>query len=232
MVDALEERRLAAEAAAALVKTGMRVGLGTGRTAQLFIEALGVRVAEGLGAPEVVPTSKASETAARALGLSVCDMMTGSAPRRVDLAVDGADEIDGSLRLIKGGGGSLLREKIVAQMADHFVVIGDSQKKVTTLGAFPLPVEVVPFGWRVTAARIADALEVEPVLRRTSSGIRVTDNGNYILDCAFGTIADPEKVAATLLFVPGVVEHGLFLTEAHEGLVGVGTTVERLTRAG
>lgn len=230
MVDALEERRLAAKAAADLVEPGMCVGLGTGRTALLFIEALGQRIADGLAVPDVVPTSDASEAAARSRGFSVCDMMTGSAPTRVDLGVDGADEVDGALRLIKGGGGSLLREKIVAQMADRFVVIADSQKRVATLGAFPLPVEVVPFGWRASAQRIEAALGVAPTLRRTTSGIRVTDNGNYILDCPLGAIADPEAVVAALVQIPGVVEHGLFLFEADEVLIGTSNGVERLTR--
>jgi len=232
MADALEERRLAARAAAEMVEPGMRIGLGTGRTALAFIEALGQRVADGLSAPEVVPTSNASEAAARTNGLSVCDMMTGSAPTAVDLGVDGADEVDGNLRLIKGGGGSLLREKIVAQMAGRFVVIADSAKKVATLGAFPLPVEVVPFGWRVTAGRIEALVGVAPALRRGTGGISVTDNGNYILDCPLGAIDDPEALAAALLTVPGVVEHGLFLTEADEVLVGTPLRVERLTRTG
>ncbi|MEM6761753.1 MAG: ribose-5-phosphate isomerase RpiA [Pseudomonadota bacterium] len=218
--EAISERRKVAERAAALVEPGMRIGLGTGRTAALFIEALGARIAGGLAVPAVVATSKASEAAAKEGGLDVIDMTAGSVPPALDLAIDGADEMDGQLRLIKGGGGSLLREKIVARMAKRFVVIVDHEKQVATLGRYPLPVEIVPFGWAVTAARIGAALDVHPQLRTQAGAPWVTDNGNLIVDCPLKRIDDPDAVAGTLSAIAGVVEHGLFLTEAHEALVG------------
>jgi len=231
MVDgALEERRAAAQAAAALVEPGMRVGLGTGRTASLFLDALAARVADGLTLTAVVPTSRATEAAARAARLGVCDMSADGAPTSVDLAVDGADEIDGALRLLKGGGGSLLREKIVARMAARFIVVADAAKRVATLGRFPLPVEVVPFGWAATAAALTEALGVAPTLRRNPAGTVITDNGNYIVDCALMRIVDAGAVAARVREIPGVVEHGLFLAEAHEALIGTPSGVQRLTR--
>ena len=225
------QRRQAAEAAAALVEPGMSVGLGTGRTALLFVEALAARVAEGLDVGDVVPTSKGIAAAAEERGLRLRDMMAAGASPAVDIAVDGADEIDGRLRLVKGGGGSLLREKIVAQMAARFVVIADAAKRVGKLGAFPLPIEVVPFGWYVTAERIAAVTGVAPVLRGGGETF-VTDNANYILDCPLGAIEAPEALSARLVTIPGVVEHGLFLHEAGEALIGTPAGVERMTRKG
>ncbi len=223
------EREAAAAAAVAMVEPGMRLGLGTGRTALAFVAALGERVRDGLTLPAAVATSRRTEDAARAAGLAICDMMADGAPARVDLAIDGADEIDADLRLIKGGGASLLREKIVAHMADRFVVIVDAAKRVETLGAFPLPVEVVPFGWCATAAAVEAALGVPPVLRHADGKVLVTDNGNYILDCPLGRIDDPAAVAAALA-LPGVVEHGLFLAETDVALIGTAGGVDRLTR--
>ena len=226
------QRRQAAEAAAALVEPGMSVGLGTGRTALLFVEALAARVREGLDVADVVATSGGIAAAAEERGLRLRDMMAADVAPAVDIAVDGADEIDGQLRLVKGGGGSLLREKIVAQMAARFVVIADEAKKVARLGAFPLPVEVVPFGWHVTAGRIAAATGVAPVLRGGPATPFVSDNGNHILDCPLGAIDDPQALVARLLAIPGVVEHGLFLEEATEALIGTPAGVERLARKG
>ncbi len=228
---ATAQRRQAAQAAAALVEPGMSVGLGTGRTALLFVEALAARVAEGLEVADLVATSHKTAAAADAKGLRLRDMMAADTAPAVDIAVDGADEIDAELRLVKGGGGSLLREKIVAQMAGRFVVIADAAKRVRQLGAFALPIEVVPFGWAVTAARIADATGVAPVLRGGEDPF-VTDNANLILDCPLGAIADPDGLVARLAAIPGVVEHGLFLNEAHEVLIGTAAGVERLTRKG
>ncbi|WMS42050.1 ribose-5-phosphate isomerase RpiA [Acuticoccus sp. MNP-M23] len=224
------EREAAAAAAAAMVEPGMRIGLGTGRTALAFVAALGERVAGGLSLPAAVATSRRTEDAAKAAGLAICDMMADGAPTHVDLAIDGADEVDGNLCLIKGGGASLLREKIVAHMAARFVVLADAAKRVDTLGAFPLPVEVVPFGWTATAGQIEAALGVAPVLRRTAEGVLITDNGNYVLDCPLGRIDDPAATAAALA-LPGVVEHGLFITEADVALIGTAGRVETLTRA-
>lgn len=225
-----EERRRAAAMAAAMVEPGMRLGLGTGRAAFAFVEAVGARFSDGLTLPPVVCTSKATESLALEQGFEIVDMMGEETPTRLDLAVDGADEIDDALRLIKGGGGSLLREKIVAHMADRFVIIGEGKKHVARLGAFPLPVEVVPFGWHATRGAVARALGVTPVLRMDGEHPRITDNANYILDCPMGVIADPEAVVASLAKIAGVVEHGLFLTEADEAIVGTGDGVERLRR--
>ena len=232
MAEDTEAGKLAvAEAAAAMVETGMILGLGSGSTSLAFVRALGRRVADGLTLPAVVATSEASGAAAREVGIEVADMTGPDAPTRLDLAVDGADEIDPSLRLLKGGGASLTREKIAARMADRFVVIVDGSKLVERLGAFALPVEVLPFGLRRTAAAIARRFGVEPSLRMKDGVPLVTDNGLHILDCPFGRIDAPEEVAAWLSAQPGVLEHGLFLDEANEALVGEASGVRRLTRA-
>ncbi len=224
-----DAKRRVAEAAAELVEPGMRLGLGTGSTAALFIEALGRRVAGGLDIPPAAATSRASEDAARQAGIALVDMMGPHAPSELDLAVDGADEADPALRLIKGGGASLLREKIVEALAARLVIILDELKVVAQLGAFPLPVEIVPFGWASTAQLVTARLGVTPKLRQVRGETLKTDNGNFILDCPFGTIADPEAAARTLAEIPGVVEHGLFIGMATEALVSDGRSVRRLT---
>ena len=211
MTDPRKQR--AADAALELVEPGMRLGLGTGSTAALFVDALGARVRDGLDVVGV-PTSDATRIQAEAAGIKLASLDDLSF---LDLAVDGADEIDGELRLIKGGGGALLREKIVATASDRMVVIADGSKLVPTLGAFRLPVEVVRFGIGVTRNMMqtlaAEAgCEGEITLRRGSDGSPfVTDNGNLVLDCAFGEIRQPEFLAEVLQLVPGVVETGLFL---------------------
>ena len=191
----------------------MRLGLGTGSTARHFVALLGARVAEGL---EVICVPTSEETRAQAEGLNIPLASIDERPE-LDLTVDGADEFDASLRLIKGGGGALLREKIVATASARMVVIANSSKFVATLGRFPLPVEVTPFGLEATrrailkAARAAGA-SGEVALRRTRSGeIFVSDNGNYIVDCHFAALADPDALAARLSAIAGVVEHGLFI---------------------
>ena len=205
----------AAAAALEYVESGMIVGLGTGSTANHFIGMLADRVAEGLtiGA---VPTSEASRRLAASLGIALIDIDQAD---RIDLTVDGADEIDPHLNLIKGGGGALLREKIIAHASDHMVVIADRSKQVAQLGAFALPVEVVSFGFTITAKKVFDALRAtgcqtaDIKLREAGSPGRayVTDNGNLILDCACGVIPDPAATANALNTIPGVVENGLFL---------------------
>ncbi|WP_420392818.1 ribose-5-phosphate isomerase RpiA [Acuticoccus sp.] len=224
-----EDKRRVAEAAALLVEPGMRLGLGSGSTALLFVEALGRRVADGLALPAAVATSRATEEAARRAGLAIADMAHEAAPTALDLAVDGADEVDPALDLVKGGGACLLREKIVAAMATRFVVIVDGSKRVARLGAFPLPVEVVPFAVAATREAIAARLGVRPTLRRVDGAPLLTDNGNLILDCPLGAIDDAQRVDAALRAVPGVVEHGLFLAMADDVLVGTRGDVERLT---
>ncbi|WP_244424807.1 ribose-5-phosphate isomerase RpiA [Methylobacterium nodulans] len=191
----------------------MRLGIGTGSTAAQFVELLGARVRSGLSVVGV-PTSEATHRAAAAAGIP---LTTLDETPELDLTVDGADEIDGSLRLIKGGGGALLREKIVAAASRRMVVIADGSKQVATLGRFPLPIEVVPFGLGATRRAIAAALTRtgcagELTLRtgRDFAPFR-TDGAHLILDAHLGRIPDPDALAAALAAVPGVVEHGLFL---------------------
>ncbi|MBY0299497.1 MAG: ribose-5-phosphate isomerase RpiA [Methylobacterium sp.] len=206
-------KRAAAARAVDLVQDGMRLGLGTGSTAAIFVELLGARVRDGLSVVGV-PTSEATHRAAEAAGIA---LTTLDETPELDLTVDGADEIDGQLRLIKGGGGALLREKIVAAASRRMVVIADGTKQVATLGRFPLPVEVVPFGLGATRRAVAQALARagcpgEITLRTGPDGAAfLTDGGHLILDAHPGRIPDPEALAAALAALPGVVEHGLFL---------------------
>ena len=193
------------------VRDGMKLGLGTGSTARYFVDGLGAQVANGL---EVVcvPTSEATRAQAESLGVKLAPL---DDLKRLDLTVDGADELDDALRLIKGGGGALLREKIVAAASDRMIVIADDSKKVAMLGAFDLPVEVNMFSHGATAAAIADALAATgnagAINLRGGDDPFITDGGHYIYDCALGAINDAEGLAQTLLNVPGVVEQGLFL---------------------
>lgn len=195
------------------VRPGMRLGLGTGSTARHFVDLLGAQVAQGFQCL-CVPTSEATAAQARALNIPLTDL---DAIDRLDLTVDGADEIDPALNLIKGGGGALLREKIVAAASDRMVVIADSAKMVDTLGRFPLPVEVNRFGLMATV-RAVEAVAAAfgasgPVsLRKTSAGATVvTDGGHVILDALFGRISSAKALSGALLDIPGVVQHGLFL---------------------
>jgi ribose 5-phosphate isomerase A len=201
-------KRMAAESAAAQVASGMTVGLGTGSTAAFVLEALGIRIRDGLRITGV-PTSEATAARARELGIPLAlDVVS-------DIAIDGADEVDPrTLNLIKGRGGALLREKIVAQATRRFLVVVDETKLVFQLGAGLLPVEVAPFGWQATARRLEN---LGAQLQRRDF---VTDNGNYILDCAFGLMDNPESLASQLDHIAGVVEHGLFIgltAEVHVG---------------
>jgi ribose 5-phosphate isomerase A len=229
-----EFKKEAARAALDLVEDGMRLGLGTGSTAARFVAALGERVAKGLRVL-CVPSSEATRTQAEKLGIP---LTTLDETPELDLTVDGADEIDDQLRLIKGGGGALLCEKIVATASDQMVVIADESKVVKTLGTFPLPVEVVRFGLLATM-RLVEAIAVEAGCHgeiRLRPGIGdapfVTDQGNLILDCAFGAIIEPEVLAFALKRVPGVVEHGLFLGLADLAIVAGGGGVKLLRRPG
>ncbi|MDP1911277.1 MAG: ribose-5-phosphate isomerase RpiA [Hyphomicrobium sp.] len=203
----------AAERAIEFVENGMRLGLGTGSTAAKFVDLLGKKVAGGLDVV-CVATSQATQAQAEALGIR---MATLDDLPFLDLTVDGADEIDGDLRLIKGGGGALLREKIVATASGRMVVIADASKKVETLGAFPLPLEVVPFGLTATrnmiTALAADVGCEGDIKVRVLAGGKafLTDGGNLILDCHFGRIDEPEELDEALKLIPGVVENGLFI---------------------
>lgn len=213
----------AAESAAALVEDGMIVGLGSGSTAGLAVNVLGRRVGEGLRIVGI-PTSERTAAQARALGIP---LTTLAAESQIDLTIDGADEVEqGSLNLIKGLGGALLREKIVAHASKRLVIVVHDTKLVSRLGkTVPVPVEVVPFGWLVTARQLAD-FEAKPILRTDSSGEPfLSDGGHYILDCAFEQVASAEALAKKLDHVVGLVEHGLFIgmtAEVHvAGAAGV-----------
>ncbi|HEX9132230.1 MAG TPA: ribose-5-phosphate isomerase RpiA [Ktedonobacteraceae bacterium] len=211
-------KRLAGEAAAQLIEDGMILGLGTGTTATQMIYAVGRRIQEGLRITGAVATSQASEALARKLGIPLTDLDTYPV---LDLAIDGADEIDGQLRLIKGGGGALLREKVVASSARRFIVIGDATKQVAQLGRnTPLPVEVVPFA-ATPVSKHLEALGASVRLRRSGDGVFFTENCNVILDCFFaGGIADPTDLNAHIRSIVGVVEVGLFLKMAERAIIG------------
>lgn len=223
-------KREAARRALTRVSPGMRLGLGTGSTAAHFVDLLGARVREGLDVL-CVPTSERTRAQAQELGIP---LTTLDETPELDLTVDGADEFDASLRLIKGGGGALLREKIVAAASKRMFVIADATKQVETLGAFPLPVEIDCFGARATRLhieRLAHGLGLAgPIVQRaTASGAPYrTDGGHYILDCAFGAIPEPEMLASRLLSVPGVVDHGLFIGLAVAIFIGDATGVRIL----
>ncbi|MEL6374588.1 MAG: ribose-5-phosphate isomerase RpiA [Pseudomonadota bacterium] len=213
----------AAERALSYVKDGMKLGLGTGSTAAQFVTMLAARVKEEGLKVLCVPTSEATRALAEQHGLT---LTTLDEIPFLDLTVDGADEIDDELRLIKGAGGALLREKIVATASDRMIVIADHTKQVDTLGAAPLPIEVVPFGLRATEKMIEMLAEDsgcagELKLRRAGDGQPFrTDGGNYIFDGAFSKIDDPEGLSDALHLVPGVVEHGLFLWVADLAVIG------------
>jgi ribose 5-phosphate isomerase A len=206
-------KREAAARALEFVRPGMRLGLGTGSTARHFVDLLGERVRAGLDVIGV-PTSEATRTQAEALGIP---LTTLDETPELDLTVDGADEIAPDLSLIKGGGGALLREKIVASASAQMIVIADDGKLVATLGRFPLPVEVVPFGLATTCRAVEAACAQSgcpgrAVLRQGKDGHAfVTDGGHFILDAALERIVDPASLAARLSAIPGVVEHGLFI---------------------
>lgn len=214
-------KRMAAEKAIEFVEPGMKLGLGTGSTAKHFVDLLGKRVKAGLGVL-CVPTSEATRAQAAALGIPLTTLDETPA---LDLTVDGADELDDELRLIKGGGGALLREKIVAAASERMIVIADASKRVAVLGAFPLPVEVARFGAKATrnmieavAADVGCRGEIELRLGPDHQPF-LTDGGNYIFDCAFGRIEEPELLEEALKIVPGVVESGLFIGLADLAIV-------------
>jgi len=216
--DADAQKKAAGEAAALLVESGMVVGLGTGSTAAWFVKALGARDLN----ITCVATSQATAELALSLGMKVAEL---GETRPIDLTVDGADEIGPGLSLIKGGGAALLREKLVWEASRRCVVIADAAKRVSMLGRFPLPIEVVAFGHKTTALRICDALSecdigIAPRLRLKDGQPLRTDSGNLIYDVACGRIEEPAALAFALKSVTGVVEHGLFLDLADAALIG------------
>ena len=225
------EKEVVARAAVRFVKSGMKVGLGSGTTSHHFIQLLGERVRRGELSVEAIATSKQSEALARQVGIPLTEVRRGL---RLDLAVDGADEIGPGLSLIKGGGGALLREKVVAAAADYFLVIVDSSKVVKQLGAFPLPVEVVPFATPWVMDGI-EPLGAKPVLRMDRDSRErpyLTDQQNHILDCRFPAIQQPAELASKLEKIPGIVEHGLFIGYARAALIARGGAVWVLTQDG
>ncbi len=207
-----ELKKQAALAAMSEVKSGMRIGLGTGSTAKHFVDYLGAEVAKGFECL-CVPTSIATMQQAEALGIP---LTTLDEIDRLDVTVDGADEIDAEMQLIKGGGGALLREKIVAAASDKMVVIADTSKLVDRLGQFALPIEVNKFGLGATRNAVLEIMSAfnadgELVLRQAADAPFETDGGHFILDASFGRISDAKALSESLLNVPGVVQHGLFL---------------------
>ncbi|SIS68768.1 ribose-5-phosphate isomerase [Roseivivax lentus] len=216
---------VAAKTAADLVEDGMRVGLGTGSTAAWLVRCLGEMVREDGLKIRGVPTSTRTAELAREVGIEVISL---DEARWLDLTIDGADEFDAELNLIKGGGGALLQEKIVATASDQMAVIADAAKEVSALGHFPLPVEVVPFGWQTTQTLIEELLISMDVMGRKSSlrmtGQRpfITDEGNYIIDLHLGRIGDPRQMALVLNQMPGVVENGLFIDICDKVIIGYG----------
>jgi ribose 5-phosphate isomerase A len=228
--EAARLKRLAAEKAVEFVEDGMVLGLGTGSTAALAVDAIGRRVQAGLKIV-AIPTSEATAAQARRWGIVLVDFATHPS---VDLTIDGADAVDRtSLDLIKGLGGALLREKIVAAASARMVVIVDESKLAGAFGTrCPVPVEIVPFGWQTTLARLAE-LAAAPRLRRTEAGTpAVTDGGNYLADCDFGVIADAAGLEARIKQRVGVVESGLFIGLATELIVAGAGGVEVTGRAG
>ncbi|KQN03187.1 MULTISPECIES: ribose-5-phosphate isomerase RpiA [Sphingomonas] len=218
-----DDKKAAAIAAVAEVQDGMLVGLGTGSTAAFAIQALGDRVAQGLQIRAVV-TSEASGKLARELGIEILDFATIA---HVDLTIDGADEIDSRCFAIKGAGGAMLREKIVAAASARMVVIADSSKRVDRIGAAKLPVEVLPFAIAYVMHVLTD-MAAAPKIRDNYR----TDQGNLVIDCHFATLDDPRATAATLAAIPGILGHGLFLDEVDAAYIATDGVVTRLERMG
>jgi len=210
-----ELKRLAGERAVDHVREGMVVGLGTGSTVYYAIQRLAERVRAGLKV-RCIPTSHETEKLSRELGIPLADFSRVS---DLNLVIDGADEVDPECNLIKGGGGALLREKLVASASRRVIIVVDETKLVEHLGASPLPVEVVPFGWQVTLKKL-EGLGCKAALREQDRKPFLTDNGNYIIDCRFGRIADPTGLEQELDRIPGVVECGLFIGLADLVIIG------------
>ena len=203
----MNPKQLAAEKAVTFLEDGMTVGLGTGSTAYWAIEKIGEKVNKDGWKIKAIATSVRSEEQARGLGIPIYDFST---IKSIDITIDGADEVNDRLELIKGGGGALLREKIVASNSKQMIVVADESKWVRNLGHFPLPVEVVHFGWERSFEKL-QLLGCEAKRRMQGTEPYLTDNGNYIVDCAFGEIKDPPSLHEAVNAITGVVDNGLFI---------------------
>jgi len=222
MADQDKAKERAAERALEAVSSGQVIGLGTGSTAKFAIQGLGRLVREGLSV-KGVPTSIATERMARELGIPIVDLNEAGV---IDVTVDGADEVDPDFNMIKGGGGALTREKLVAQASIKRIMLVDESKLVAVLGqSRPLPVEVLPFAWTLSARMLSD-LRCVPSLRKQGEKPFVTDNGNYILDCEFGPMEDPAGLEKKIKLLPGVIECGLFIGIADTLIIGFDDRVE------
>jgi ribose 5-phosphate isomerase A len=219
------EKQAAARASLRFVHDGAIVGLGSGSTATDVVRLLGERVRAGLKI-RGVPTSRQTGELATALGIP---LTTFDQIREIDVTIDGADEFDPQLSLIKGGGGALLHEKVVASASRQLVIVADSSKQVPVLGKFPLPVEVIAFAGSLVKRKI-EALGASVTLRQSNGGPFVTDEGHHILDCSFGKIPDPPSLARKLSDMPGIVEHGLFIGMANVVLLATSNQVAELRR--
>ncbi len=215
MDDQLNRKRRAAQKAVERIQDGMLVGLGSGSTTRVAIELLGARMVNGLKI-KAVSSSLDSAELARKLGIAVTKFIGQS----VDVYIDGADEVDPQFNLIKGGGGALLREKVLAFQSDHNIIMVDESKQVSVLGSFPLPVEVNPFGSEMVKQWIEEKYSIRTNFRFRDDDLFLTDNGNCILDCYFGQIPKPGELNAELTFIPGILETGLFLDLVDELVVG------------
>lgn len=211
----MDAKKVAAERAVDYIQDGMIVGLGTGSTAYWAIEKIGAKVQEGLNI-KAIATSERSEEQAKKLGIK---MISFSEIDKIDITIDGADEVDKSLNLIKGGGGALLREKIVATASRQLIIVVDESKLVNLLGAFPLPVEIVRFSYEATVKSL-QSLGCEAELRKDGNEAYITDNGNYIVDCHFNCIDNPSELHNKINMIPGVVDNGLFINMASRVIVG------------
>jgi ribose 5-phosphate isomerase A len=212
----MNAKQLAAEKAVSFLENGMTIGLGTGTTAYWAIEKIGEKVKKDHWKIKAIATSIRSEEQARSLGIPIVDF---SSVQAIDVTIDGADEVDEKLQLIKGGGGALLREKIVATNSKQMIVVADESKWVKTLGKFPLPVEVIHFGWEKTFEKL-QILGCDGKRRMNGTQPYLTDNGNYIIDCAFGEIKDPPALHESVNAITGVVDNGLFIGIASKLILG------------
>ncbi|MEH7235305.1 ribose-5-phosphate isomerase RpiA [Bacillus sp. JJ1562] len=218
-------KKAVGEKATEFIKDGMTIGLGSGSTIYWTLKKLGEIIQQGMKV-KGIPSSKRTEGLAHEFNIP---LTTWADVQRLDLAIDGANEVDQHLNLIKGGGGSLVREKMVNIHADQLIIVADESKLVSELGNFPLPVEVLPFGWEVTTSHISQ-LGAIPKLRMNGQEIFISDNGNYILDCQFNTISDPKSLHKELKLLTGVVETGLFIDMADIVILSGDSEIRMLSR--